>query len=244
MRASFIKSILVIVLCLCIAVFIPGNVFANDSIGNVQTWNCDSYTFYYLESVIDEESISWKTDISENMSTDNYRYALYSGITNAVPAWLGTNTSITIDSNPTSSTSFANVTFYLGDRSDMENIVPNPNAASSNASGYTYRGAVSSSYLLVDYGTNEIELRKVPSTNEIYCFVWEPSLNQYQAQGAYAHEFGHALGWQGHYTESTNDLMASNITNMTGWGTAFLSPSTYDCSHLRTVYNILRQYLI
>ncbi len=105
------------------------------NLGTVSPWNCDTYQFYFLESGENGDNITYKTEISTGLSNNSYRYTMYNGISTAIVYWRNANTGITIDSNP--STGDTDLVFYVGDRNDMEVIVPRGDLVGQSAVGYT-----------------------------------------------------------------------------------------------------------
>lgn len=225
---------LVILICICSLLLQPCSA-AN--LGQFGHWDCDANQFYYLESARNNELVTYKTEIGNDLANSLYRYTMYNGVSSAVVAWSNVNTGVSIDAYASSQSSDTDLVFYIGTRDEMEDIVPTGSVVDAEAIGYTWRGTgIGTPVHYASFGQKTIDIYEVPEDQGIYIFSWDTQLNTYQMATVFTHEMGHALGWEGHYT-GTNDLMCTNQTTMTNWGTQYIYPSYADVAHLYQVYN-------
>ena len=145
------------------------------NLGQFSHWNCDANQFYFLESAANNEPVTFKTEIGNDLASDSYRYTMYNGVSSSVVAWSNTNSGIIVDTYASPQSSDTDFIFYIGTRDEMEYIVPTGSIVGATAVGYTWRGTgIGSSVHYALFGQNTIDIYKVPEDHGIYLLMEHP----------------------------------------------------------------------
>lgn len=204
LKYLFKKLFFVFVMLLCF--FIPYKMVSNAAILPGNWYSDEEYGGY------------WSFDPKVYPVHLNNAVSMTSYISNAVNKWsaAGINSSITM------SQTYGNIKFYSGTRAQLNTI------------GFAYDNSINGQTIWIDSTTVSsptayFEIKKLNQVDASICHTIDSGLYEHVA----LHEYGHALGWGGHASGTSNVMYAYSVAEN-------VTLTYYDKKQILQIYEEMR----